>query len=169
MKKLITLIAVIAFISGTSLVFAMGGGEGENTHCNGQGNENSPCAGTTNNGGNGGNVGNINNSNKVKVSNKQNQSTNNKVNVNNTIEGDDFTTIIPPATTPMVGTFSGQVTTPMGGAGFSKDAQYMILNFKMNKLKWAEQEGYITAEERLEHGRKLFRKFIKANNNNPLR
>lgn len=172
MKKLITLIAVISLISGTSLVFANGGGEGNNTGCNGQGNENSPCAGTTNNGGN---VGNIKNNSKAKavsknkLTNKQSQSADNQVSVNNTVEGDKITTIIPPATTPMVGTFSGQVTTPFGGAGISKDAQYMILNFKMNKLKWAEQEGYITVEERLKHGKKLFKKFIRANNNNPLR
>lgn len=34
--------------------FATQGGEGNNTNCNGQGNPNSPCQGTTNNGGAGG-------------------------------------------------------------------------------------------------------------------
>jgi len=179
MKKLIVLIAVLALL-GTTTVFANGGGEGNNTGCNGQGNENSPCAGTTNNGGNGGNVGNITIKNKVKVNSKsnasvrnnvsnQNSANNEGVNVSTNVQGNDVTTIIPPATTPMVGTNSLQVTTPFGGAGVSRDAQYMILNFKLEKLRWAEQEGYIDAEQRLKMGKKLFKKFIKANNNNPLK
>lgn len=199
MKKVIILVAVLSLVAFGSPLFAMGGGEGNNTHCNGVGNPNSPCAGNTNNGGNGGNVNhsgnssvknkvrnNVSNNTEVNASSKnkntnnvnQNQSVNNEgINVSNpvTVEGDKSTYednsvyIAPPATTPLVGTNSIQVTTPMGGAGLSRDAQYMIINFKMNKLRWAEQEGYITKEERIKHGQKLFKKFIRANNNNPLR
>ncbi len=54
MKKLITLIAVLSLIGLGTPVFSMGGGgEGENTDCNGEGNENSPCD-PQNNGGQGG-------------------------------------------------------------------------------------------------------------------
>lgn len=54
MKHLI-IAALVALLS--SPVLAAQGGEGDNTGCNGQGNHNSPCAGTGGQGGNGGNGG----------------------------------------------------------------------------------------------------------------
>jgi len=57
MKNLVTLLALMMLAAP---VYATGGGEGNNTGCNGQGNPNSPCnpgGGDDDNGGNGGNGG----------------------------------------------------------------------------------------------------------------
>ncbi len=48
------LLIALAFVSSLALA---AGGEGDNTGCNGQGNPNSPCVGSTNNGGGGGSGG----------------------------------------------------------------------------------------------------------------
>ena len=53
-RKFLTAIA-LCLLAGSSL--ATKGGEGDNTNCNGQGNQNSPCAGNGGNGGNGGSGG----------------------------------------------------------------------------------------------------------------
>lgn len=177
MKKLITLITILSLAVISPYAFANGGGEGDNTGCNGQGNPNSPCEGTTNNGGNGGSVRNSGNSsnrntnvnmnrNKNKNINKANASNENSNSVN--VGGSSYDNIYmaPPSTTPMVGTTSAQVTTPFGGAGFSKDAKYRIIKYKLDYLRWATKEGYITEEKRIEYGTKLFKKFLKANNPN---
>lgn len=52
MKKLIILISALAFVF-VSPTFADQGGEGNNTHCNGVGNANSPCGGNGDGNGNG--------------------------------------------------------------------------------------------------------------------
>lgn len=184
MKKLVTLIAILALCIAPN-TFAMGGGEGDNTHCNGQGNPNSPCAGNTNNGGNGGNGGNVvikdnttKSTSKASVKNnvKNTAKANNEgVNVDasdnssTNVEGDEYYNVNPPATTPMVGTVSAQVTSMFGGVGYSKDAKYMIIKFKMDEIETAVKRGFITQEEGIEIGTKLFKKFIKANNGNPIK
>lgn len=50
----IALWVVVSVFLLIGIASAKGGGEGNNTHCNGVGNPNSPCEGTTNNGGTGG-------------------------------------------------------------------------------------------------------------------
>jgi hypothetical protein len=55
-KRILGVIAVVAVIglAFAAPAYAAQGGEGDNTGCNGQGNPNSPCQGTTHNGGAGG-------------------------------------------------------------------------------------------------------------------
>lgn len=84
MKKLITLVAVLSLVF-VAPVFAQSGGEGSNTGCNGQGNENSPCEGS-NNGGRGGDGGSVKSKiiNKIKNTNRnRNSNRNSNTNRNN--------------------------------------------------------------------------------------
>ena len=101
------------------------------------------------------------------ASNKQAQSADNSQGQTTAvdIEGDEDNSIYmaPPTTTPMVGTSSAQITTPFGGAGFSKDAQYMIYKYKMDITEEAYARGYISEEERIKKGKYLYKKFIAAN------
>jgi hypothetical protein len=56
MRKFLILFALVAlFVAPAGLAFAAGGGEGNNTGCNGVGNPNSPCSGAA--GGGGGDTG----------------------------------------------------------------------------------------------------------------
>lgn len=86
----------------------------------------------------------------------------------NSDNSDDSVYLAPPPTQSLEGTHSVQVTTPFGGAGYSKDAQYAILKIKMAEVDVAIDRGFITKEEGQKVGRKLWKKFIKANNNIPL-
>lgn len=96
------------------------------------------------------------------ASNKQGQTTDVILTDNSTTE-DNSVYLAPPATTPLAGTASMQITSPFGGAGFSKDAQYSIYKYKMDVTEEAFSRGYITEEERVKMGAYLYKKFIRAN------
>ena len=172
MKKLIILVAVFGLIVTTTPVFATGG-EGDNTGCNGKGNPNSPCAGQGGNGGNGGNGGassvvstitnKINNS--VKNSNKQSQNTNANnegVTVGGSTYEDNSVYIAPPPTTPMVGTVSAQITTPFGGAGFSKDAKHAKLMTTIKFIKFMKDNDLIEENRAKKDTLKVYDKLLRT-------
>lgn len=102
-----------------------------------------------------------NNSQGQDAHNAQGQSTD--VNIDGDEYEDNSVYMAPPSTTAVVGTTSAQVTTPFGGAGFSKDAQYMIYKYKMDETEVAYKRGYISEEERVKKGKYLYKKFIGAN------
>jgi len=203
MKKLIIGIAVLC-LACVVPVYADSGGEGNNTGCNGVGNENSPCAGQGGNGGNGGNGGkggsvkskikNINkNTNTNSISNKINNTISNKVNnkananatannknsnsqeqsatANNegvTVEGDsnsyedNSVFLAPPPTTPLVGTTSVQVTTPFGGAGFSKDAKHAKLMTTIQFIDYMRDQKLLDEDKAKADALKVYNKLLKT-------
>lgn len=176
MKKLIMLIIVLAMVVTTTPVFSMGG-EGDNTGCNGQGNPNSPCTGQGGNGGNGGNGGassvvstitnKINNSVKNKNSNKQSQNTtasanNEGVSVGGSSYEDNSVFIAPPSTTPMVGTVSAQITTPFGGAGFSKDAKHAKLMTVIQFINFMKNNDLLDEDRAKEDTLKVYDKLLRT-------
>lgn len=105
-----------------------------------------------------------------KAVSKQSQSANNE---GITIEGDTIEDnsvyMAPPSTTPLQGTISAQVTTVIGGAGFSKDARYMIYMAQMDYIQTAVQYGYVSEEQAKKDGAKLYKKFIKSSRRGLLR
>jgi len=96
------------------------------------------------------------------ASNKQGQATDVTL-TDNSVSEDNSVYMAPPSTTPLAGTASAQITTPFGGVGFSKDAQYSIYKYKMDVTEESFARGYITEEERIKMGAYLYKKFIRAN------
>ena len=79
-----------------------------------------------------------------------------------TVEGSEYKSyyIAPPATTPMIGTTSAQVTSLFGGVGFSKDAkhaQYMTLIEFIGKMQKA---GIISEAEAINDSRNVYDKLL---------
>ena len=179
MKKLIILITVVGLFSFTTLVSANGGGEGNNTGCNGQGNANSPCAGQGRKGGSA----TINNKIKNTISNKINNKVSNKntnsnsqkqianasasannegVNVGGSSYEDNSVYIAPPSTIPMVGTTSAQITTMFGGVGFSKDAKHAKLMVTIEFIGKMRASGVLTEEQAREDSLKVYDKLLRT-------
>lgn len=80
---ILVLAAALTLAAGQA--YAAQGGEGSNTGCNGQGNPNSPCTGTTNNGGQGGSA--SSKSKNVNTNKNTNKNTNTNVGINEQYQG----------------------------------------------------------------------------------
>ncbi|KKL13036.1 hypothetical protein LCGC14_2529800 [marine sediment metagenome] len=92
------------------------------------------------------------------VGSSVNDNANSGVSLSNTVNENN---IVPPATIPMVGTVSAQVTTPFGGVGFSKDAKYSKLITTIQFIAYMKANNFIDEKKAKDDALKVYHKLLK--------
>lgn len=150
MKKLITLTLVFAVVLFISPVFgAVPTTSTTQNNTNSATSDNNSTATSTNS--------SDNSSTNNTTGSSTNDNANSGVNlVNTSIES----SITPPSTFPMVGTVSGQLTTPFGGAGFSKDARYSKLMTTIQFINYMKETNLLEEDKAKEDALKVYNKLL---------
>jgi hypothetical protein len=158
MKKLITLILVFSVVLFISPVFgAVPSTSTTQNNTNSATSDNNSTATSTNSSDNSGTNSSDNSSTNNTTGSSTNDNGNSGVNlVNTSIES----SITPPSTFPMVGTVSGQITTPFGGAGFSKDARYSKLMTTIQFINYMKETNLLEEDKAKEDALKVYRKLL---------
>lgn len=135
MKKLITVLIVLSLVSFISPVFGA-----------------TPTSSTTQNNDN------MATSDNNSVGSSVNDNTNSGITLSNTSTESNIT---PPATTPLIGTVSAQITTPFGGVGFSKDAKYSKLIITIQFIAYMKANNFIDDVKAKSDALKVYDKLLR--------
>ena len=84
------------------------------------------------------------------------------VNIGGSSYEDNSVYLAPPPTTPMVGTVSAQITTPFGGAGFSKDAKHAKLMTTIQFIHYMKENEMLDDSKADEDVLKVYNKLLKT-------